>query len=84
MTVYFKKNHTKETRLFKRSKKRIKLTDQTDYDNMILHMAFLAAQDGHNCIIDVETDSRKIHNGSYKTVLWSGEAVPATNPRLKA
>lgn len=77
MDVYFKKKHSKEVRLFKKASSIITVTDWPDYDDMILHLAFLAAKDNYNTIINVETSSRKIHDGSYKIILWSGTAIPA-------
>lgn len=78
MQVYFKKKHSKLVRLFKKAQKSISVVDSPDYDDMILHLAFLSAKLGFNTIINVETSSRKVHNGSYKTILHSGTATPAT------
>ncbi len=75
--VYFKKKHSKEVRFFKHASKPLSLHDYKDYDELLLHMAFLAAKDGYNAIINVETSSRKKYDGSYKTVLWSGTGLPA-------
>ena len=75
--VYFKKKHSKGVRMFKKAPKPIIMTDCADYDDMLLHMAFLAAKDNYNVIINAETSVRKIHSGSYKSILWSGTALPA-------
>ena len=77
MDVYFKKKHSKEVRFFRKASKTIVLKDCEDYEHMILNMAFLAAAENYNTIIQVETSSRKIHDGSYKIILWSGSAIPA-------
>jgi len=78
MDVYFKKKHSRETHYFKRAPKTIVVKDCRDYDEMILRMAFLAAQLKYDTIIDIETSSCKEYDGSYKTLLWSGTALPAT------
>jgi hypothetical protein len=78
MDVYFKKKHSKEVHFFKKASSKITVTDRPDYDEMILNIAFLAAKGNYNTIINVETSSRKIHDGSYKIILWSGSGIPAT------
>jgi|APSaa5957512576_1039674.scaffolds.fasta_scaffold128268_1 hypothetical protein len=78
MDVYFKKKHSKEVRFFKKSKEIVAIKDCADYDEMILNLAFLAAKEDFNTIINVETTSRKVFDAAYKTILWSGKALPAT------
>lgn len=77
MEVFFKRKHSRLVSFFKKAHKPVILKDCVDYDQMILHLAFLAAELGYNTIVNVEASSRKIHDGSYKTLLWSGSATPA-------
>lgn len=48
-----------------------------DYDETILRMAFYAAQDDFNVLVDVEVASEKKYDGSYQTLKWHGKSVPS-------
>jgi hypothetical protein len=72
----FTKLQFKETRFLKRDQDPIVIPDCDDRDELILRLAFQAAQKGLNGVIDVETESRKVKNGSYQSTRWSGSGVP--------
>ncbi len=76
INVYYKKQ-SKETRLIKRFVDPVKVEACTDRDETILRLAFLAAKDHFNSIIDVEVESVKVKSGSYQNLSWSGVAIPA-------
>lgn len=77
MDVYFKKKSSKQVRFFHPAAKTVSIKECVDYDEMILRLAFFAAKNNYNTIINVETSSHKTYSGSYKTILWSGTALPA-------
>lgn len=74
--VYLKKQ-SKETRLISRREDWIEIKDVVDHDEAILRLAFFAAEQGFNAVIDIEVHSEKIKNGSYTTMKWKSKGVPA-------
>ncbi len=74
--VYYKKQ-SKETRLIKRFVDPVKVEACSDRDETILRLAFLAAKENFNSIIDVQVSSVKVRMGSYQNLSWSGTAIPA-------
>ncbi len=75
--LVFERNKGKETRLVPRTEDPVQVLDCRDYDETIMRLAFLAARANFNAIVDVSLSSKKIKDGSYSTLLWSGEGVPA-------
>lgn len=75
--LVFDKTQGKETRLILRSEDPVHVVDCRDHDETILRLAFRAAQSNFNAIVDMSLASRKIKDGSYTTLLWWGQAVPA-------
>jgi len=73
----YEKTQGKETRFIRRIQKPFQVSDCADHDEVILRLAFFAAQAKFNSIIDVDIKSKKIKNGKYQTTSWSGTAVPA-------
>ncbi len=67
----------KEIPLIKRSREVLRVEDCDDRDETILRLAFLAAKNGHNAIIETEVAAQKIRMGAYQTSRWSGTAVGA-------
>lgn len=76
VNVYFKAQ-SKESRFIRRLEKPLRVKDCADRDEVVLKLAFRAAQSGFNVLVDVETTSQKIHNGKWQTSVWSGHAIPA-------
>jgi hypothetical protein len=74
--VYLK-HQRKECMFIKRTEDPLKVTDCNDHNETILRLAFFAAEQNYNVLIDVDVTSEKIRNGSYQTLKWSGTAVPA-------
>lgn len=80
--LVFTKDQGKETRLIKRKEAMLKTGDCDDYDEAIMRLAFLAASKGHNAIVDVDVNGRKVKDGSYQTTKFSGTAIPVSvDPR---
>jgi len=74
----FSKKQSKETRLVKRSNKVISVKNCTDYDELILRLAFIAAQENFNTIFDLDIKSKKVKNAAYSNLIWDGTARPAS------
>jgi hypothetical protein len=76
VNVFFS-SQSKESRFVRRTEKPIKVVDCQDRDEAVLRLAFLAAEAGKNSIVDVDLSSVKVMNGNWKSLRWSGLAVPA-------
>lgn len=75
--LVYNKSQGKETRFVKRTVKPIKVESCADHDEVILRLAFAAAEANFNAIVSVDIKSEKVRNGSYQTTRWSGTAIPA-------
>lgn len=67
----------KETPLLRKSREVLKVENCADRDETILRLAFFAAQEGFNAIVEVEVHSEKVRNGAYQTSRWSGRGMGA-------
>ena len=74
--VFFK-TQRKEVPLIRRAKEAFRIEECLDRDETILRLAFLAAREGYNAVIEVEVLAEKIRMGSYQTSKWSGTGVAA-------
>lgn len=73
----FSKTQSKETRFISRKEALLKVSDCADEAEATLRFAFLAAQAKFNAIIDLELSFKKVKQGSYQHLSWSGTARPA-------
>lgn len=76
VTVYFI-NQGKETRLIKRSDKKLRIEECSDRDETLLRLAFRAVEAGYNTIVDTELTYEKHRDGSFKISNWKGTATAA-------
>jgi len=74
--IIFSKDETKKTGHLKRKELPYKVEDCEDKDESILRLAFFAAEDGFNCLLDVHVTHRKIIVGSHKKTIFSATATP--------
>ncbi len=72
----FLKNQSKESRIFKSEEPPIKVENCPDPDETLLRLAFIAVQANFNCLINVDIYSRKVREGGYQTLSWSGTGIP--------
>lgn len=72
----FLSNQGKETRLIKRLEKPIKVENCPDHNETMLRLAFMAAKKDFNTLVDVHITSKKVREGSYQKLIWSGVAIP--------
>jgi hypothetical protein len=73
--VFYEKEG-KETRLIRRSEKKFKVAGD-DENDIVLKLAFLAAQAGFNAVVDIAVKGEKRRDGSYKLMTWSGSGTAA-------
>lgn len=75
-TFVFMKAQFKETRFVKRLEDPITIAECSDYDEIILRLAFKAVELNLNGIIDVDITAKKVRTGNYQTSVFSGTAIP--------
>lgn len=76
-TLVFMKAQFKETRFVKRLEDSIYIAECSDYDEIILRLAFKAVEMNLNGIVDVDITAKKVRTGNYQTSIFSGSAIPA-------
>lgn len=76
-TLVFMKAQFKETRFVKRIEDSIYIAECSDYDEIILRLAFKAVEMNLNGIVDVDITTKKVRTGNYQTSIFSGSAIPA-------
>ncbi len=72
----FYKDQGKETRRMVRAEKPIVIENCLDKDELILRLAFRAAEESFNTLVDVDLVSQKVKQGNYQHLIWKGTAVP--------
>lgn len=76
--VLFKGNGKAVRALFiKKQEAPISLKQCADHDELILRLAFMAAERNFNMLVDTEIKSEKVRNGAYVKLVWNGSAIPA-------
>jgi hypothetical protein len=76
--MMFTKDQSKVTGHLKRKEDPIIVDECEDEEEVVLRLAFLAAEQGFNCILDVNIKNRKIIVGSHKKTVFSATAIPIT------
>lgn len=77
--IIYGKDQTKLTRYLKRKEDPYKVDNCIDSNEAVMRMAFMAAQNNFNCLIDVTLVNSKKHlSGSHTKSMWSGTAIPIT------
>lgn len=75
--MVFDKSQGKETRRIQRSEDWIEIQDCEDRNEVLMRLAFFAAKNGFNGLVDVDINSRKEKTGSYQRLIWFGTGRPA-------
>lgn len=73
----FYKTQSKESRFIRRIEKPIRVKNCVDRDETVMKLAFIAATQGFNIIVDVETISEKVQINKYQTSNWNGSGIPS-------
>jgi len=76
--IFFRKDQSKLTGHIKRKEDPISIEDCEDEQESILRLAFMAAQDKFNCLLDLRISTKKVVVGSHKKLIFSASAIPAT------
>ncbi len=63
--------------LIRRSKTKVSVENCPDRDETLLRLAFFAAEQSFNALVEVELNSEKVFNHGYQSLNWSGTAYPA-------
>ncbi len=72
----FLKNQSKESRIYKSDEPPVTVEDCPDPEETLLRLAFYAAQANFNGLIGVDIYSKKVREGTYQTLSWSGTGIP--------
>lgn len=73
----------RKPRLLSKAKLPVTVKDVPDRDEAILRLAFLAAEDGFNAILDVNVKSEKVRNEGWQKMRWSGSGLPVGVDAIK-
>jgi hypothetical protein len=74
----FFKTQRKHIPLIRKSKVLVKVDECADRDETILRLAYYAAKEEYNAVVDVDVVGKKIRAaGSTKTANWKGSGYPA-------
>lgn len=73
----FFKTQRKEVPLIRKMKVTMKVDSCEDRDETILRLAFMAAEQGLNAVIDTDVNYQKVRNEGYQKTKWSGSGVAA-------
>ena len=76
--ILYSKVQSKLTRLIKRKEEAYKVEDCEEEDEAVMRMSFWAVEDGHNCLIDLQFQTKKVIVGSHKKTMFGATAVPCT------
>ncbi len=63
--------------VLKKSKETARVDNCEDRDETILRLAFIAAENGFNAIVEAEITSKKVRDEGYEKSSWSGIGTPA-------
>lgn len=74
--IYFTKAQTKQTGHIKRKEEPYRVENCEDEQETIMRLAFLAALDGFNTLLDMDISTKKIVIGSHKKTVFNGTAIP--------
>lgn len=76
--IIYSKEQSKLTRFIKRKVDPYKVEGCEDEEEALMKMSFYAVEDGYNCLIDVQFQTKKQIEGSHKKTMYSATAVPVT------
>ncbi len=76
--IIYSKDQTKLTRLLKRKAEPYKVEDCEEEQDALMRMSYWAIEDGYNCLIDLQYQTKKIIVGSHKKTMFGATAVPIT------
>ncbi len=75
--VYIFEKGKKNIPLIKKSRLKVSVTDCEDQKETYLRLAFFAAEQSYNSVIDVEIIYKKVRVNKYQKTYWSAVGYPA-------
>lgn len=63
--------------ILRRAPKQVRVEACEDRDETILRLAFMAAEQGFNAVIEAELTSKKVRNEGWHKTVWQGVGLPA-------
>ncbi len=72
----FYKNE-RDVPLIHRSRKIVSVQNCPDRKETLLRLAFFAAQQSYNGLVNIEVTSEKVKTSGYQTTIWAGTGYPA-------
>lgn len=76
-TFIFYTTQRKPAPVLRKSKEPVRVASCPDRDETILRLAFRAAEQGFNAVIETDLVSQKIRDAGYQKTAWSGTGIPA-------
>ncbi len=75
--IFFRGQGQERRALFlKKREAPLKVENCVDEEAVIMKLAYMAAKNDFNALIETVVDSVKIHDGSYTLLKWHGSAIP--------
>ncbi len=74
--IYLTKNYKGIIPTLRKAKFPVQVHKHVDRRDAIMHMAFLAAHEDYNAIIQADTVQKQLRNEAYQTSEWSGSGLP--------
>lgn len=74
---FFFDTQKRNIKQLKRAKEKVFVEECIDRDETILRLAFKAAEQGFNAIVEAEVTSKKVRNEGYQKSVWRGSGLPA-------
>jgi hypothetical protein len=81
--IFISKAYRGQVFALKKASKPVEVTECPDRDETVMRLAFVAAKEGYNAIVEAEVTSKKVRNQGYQKSVWSGRGVPATLDEAK-
>lgn len=76
--ILYSKDQSKLTRLIKTKAEPYKVENCEDEEEAVMRMSFWAVEDGHNCLISLQYQTKKAIVGSHKKTIFGATAIPVT------
>lgn len=73
----FYKSENRQSRFVRRQEKPLRVEGCLDRESTLLKLAFRAAQQGFNLLVDVEMTCEKVRLEGWQTSKWKGSGIPA-------
>jgi hypothetical protein len=69
--------------ILKRARERIEVKNCDDKEEIVMRLAFLAAEENYNGVIEVDVKTTKVINGGYQKSVYNASGIPALIDEVK-